>query len=250
VNKQKSQAGFAHLIIVIVLAVGLVGALGFIYWQNFINKDNATSQQKSKDSADKVSDANKTTEKIVVLSDSVSENVTGEGLTVNYPAAWKVNSTTSLNPDQTTSNTTIKITSPSGGITITLWANISGVGGTCGVEPGDSYTITTLDTYNLNQYSGYTLYSGKTLLKSGESSQRNGFFSGVLQNTDKVKVGESGCNVGMLAFQSSKGILNSLTISINSLIGDESLSLGKINSATASDEYKVAVKIIQSLHKQ
>lgn len=40
VNRQK-QLGFAHLgIITIVLALGLIGTLGFVFYQNFIQKNN------------------------------------------------------------------------------------------------------------------------------------------------------------------------------------------------------------------
>ncbi|MCX6728211.1 MAG: hypothetical protein NTV39_00360 [Candidatus Saccharibacteria bacterium] len=248
-NKQKSQLGFAHLIIVLILAAGLVGALGFIFWQNFIKKDSSTSLQKSSDD-NKIPVLKNAAEKTVALSETVSEDVSGEGLTVNYPATWKANSVTTLNPDQTTSNTKTKITSPSGDITVSLWADISGVGGTCLVEPGSTYAITALNTYGLSQYPGFTLYTGKTLLTAGNSSQINGYFAGVLNNTDKIKVGESGCNASMLGFQPSGNILNSLTITINSLSGDEQMSLDKINSAMASDEFKAAVKIIQSLHKK
>jgi nitrate reductase NapE component len=34
--KQQKQSGFAHLAIIIVLIVALLGALGFVYWQNFM----------------------------------------------------------------------------------------------------------------------------------------------------------------------------------------------------------------------
>ncbi|MEI7689977.1 MAG: hypothetical protein WCI79_03370 [Candidatus Saccharibacteria bacterium] len=34
--KQQKQSGFAHLAIIIVLVVALFGALGFVYWQNFM----------------------------------------------------------------------------------------------------------------------------------------------------------------------------------------------------------------------
>lgn len=40
--KQK-QSGSVHLIITIILVLALLGALGFIFWQNFINKKDSTS---------------------------------------------------------------------------------------------------------------------------------------------------------------------------------------------------------------
>lgn len=41
----KSQSGSAHLIIIIILVVALLGALGFVFWQNFVDKaaDSATT---------------------------------------------------------------------------------------------------------------------------------------------------------------------------------------------------------------
>lgn len=39
----KSQSGSAHLIIIIILVVALLGALGFVFWQNFVNKTDVVS---------------------------------------------------------------------------------------------------------------------------------------------------------------------------------------------------------------
>jgi len=36
VNKKQSQSGSAHLVVIIVLVVALLGALGFVFWQNFM----------------------------------------------------------------------------------------------------------------------------------------------------------------------------------------------------------------------
>lgn len=38
----KKQSGSAHVIIVIVLVIALLGSLGFIFWQNFAAKDSDT----------------------------------------------------------------------------------------------------------------------------------------------------------------------------------------------------------------
>jgi len=39
-NSQK-QTGSAHVVIIIILILALLGTLGFIFWQNYINKDLA-----------------------------------------------------------------------------------------------------------------------------------------------------------------------------------------------------------------
>lgn len=36
--KSRNQSGSAHVVIIIVLIVAVLGALGFIFWQNFVNK--------------------------------------------------------------------------------------------------------------------------------------------------------------------------------------------------------------------
>ncbi|MEI6850888.1 MAG: hypothetical protein WCK26_02900 [Candidatus Saccharibacteria bacterium] len=52
--KQQKQSGFAHLVIIIVLAVALVGTLGFVFYQNVIQKkDNVVKTDGSSKDADK-----------------------------------------------------------------------------------------------------------------------------------------------------------------------------------------------------
>lgn len=49
----KKQSGSAHLVITIILAVALIGTLGFVYWQNFMQpKDSNKSVSVSKDATD------------------------------------------------------------------------------------------------------------------------------------------------------------------------------------------------------
>lgn len=47
-NLQK-QKGFAHLVIFIILALVIIGGLGFVYWQNFANKDNKDNTMAQQD---------------------------------------------------------------------------------------------------------------------------------------------------------------------------------------------------------
>lgn len=41
------QKGSAHVIVTLVLAVALVGTLGFVFWQNFIKKDEPVKQNET-----------------------------------------------------------------------------------------------------------------------------------------------------------------------------------------------------------
>lgn len=46
-KKQNIQSGSAHLIIIIVLALALIGALGFVFWQNFMQPKDDKKQDDS-----------------------------------------------------------------------------------------------------------------------------------------------------------------------------------------------------------
>lgn len=48
VKKQNTQSGSAHLVIIIILVLALIGALGFVFWQNFMqSKDNNKQENTS-----------------------------------------------------------------------------------------------------------------------------------------------------------------------------------------------------------
>lgn len=54
VNKKQSQFGSGHLAIVIILVLALLGALGYVYWKNYTNNNDAgksTSQKTTKELA-------------------------------------------------------------------------------------------------------------------------------------------------------------------------------------------------------
>lgn len=44
-EKRDSQTGGAHIVIVVVLALALVGGLGYVFWNNFLNKKEAAVAQ-------------------------------------------------------------------------------------------------------------------------------------------------------------------------------------------------------------
>lgn len=48
--KRRLQKGSAHVILTIILGVGLVGAIGWIFWQNFVSKDDSAKVSTSEDS--------------------------------------------------------------------------------------------------------------------------------------------------------------------------------------------------------
>jgi len=46
------QQGSAHVIVVVILVVALLGALGFIFWQNFLKKDEVAKQSETTKTTD------------------------------------------------------------------------------------------------------------------------------------------------------------------------------------------------------
>jgi type II secretory pathway pseudopilin PulG len=42
IKNSSKQTGSAHVVIIVILVIALLGTLGFVFWQNFINKDSAT----------------------------------------------------------------------------------------------------------------------------------------------------------------------------------------------------------------
>lgn len=55
--KKNLQKGSAHLIVVLVLVLALVGSLGFVFYQNFIENKNDTSKIVKKDTEEIVTPA-------------------------------------------------------------------------------------------------------------------------------------------------------------------------------------------------
>lgn len=61
INKNLSQKGSAHVVIIVILVVALLGALGFVFWQNYLkgpsetsnSNDNSTVQTNDKDKVKK-----------------------------------------------------------------------------------------------------------------------------------------------------------------------------------------------------
>lgn len=54
IKNSSKQTGSAHVIIVVILILALVGTLGFIFWQNFIHKEAATTQKNTSNTSQEV----------------------------------------------------------------------------------------------------------------------------------------------------------------------------------------------------
>lgn len=96
-NKQKHQSGSVHLVVVIVLIVALVGALGFIFWRNFI-QDKVINKENNETTA-----SIPKTDAPAAVKDVTAEWLTYEGTlfggySIKYPSEdWSVQETPQTN---------------------------------------------------------------------------------------------------------------------------------------------------------
>lgn len=76
--KSRSQTGSAHVVIIIVLIVALLGAVGFVFWQNFLKPSNKQADNASLTSS---KDAQGTSQS--KLSDKDSQEISQPKLSIN-----------------------------------------------------------------------------------------------------------------------------------------------------------------------
>lgn len=141
-SNKSIQRGSAHLVIVIVLVVALLGALGFIFYQNFVAKHSTdTTTSNSSSTSSKSSTDSTTTSTAVPLVDGSIDSSFGTTLTFKYPSTWKYSQTISGTID-TALDQRITLTSPSGKYVVKYDVDArGGIGGTC--VPDETGTIAT-----------------------------------------------------------------------------------------------------------
>lgn len=233
-NNKKSQAGSAHLVIIILLAVALMGALGFVCYQNFIqpkvtNKLTDTT---------KITEINKTANGQNNGPSEITDNSTltevaydktmGTKFAIKYPNTWKL---TYENPnDEVMGMSDINtVTSPDGKASVTLSiGRYSGLAGPCG---GSRTSIEILDT---------------------------GTIAGV-PNTHFVNYKDTGTPYSFIGASTAGDPLGKIECSSyaegNYLLGvGENIPAvalsAKVPDAIKSENYIIAKQIIQSLYKK
>lgn len=76
---QSKQDGDAHIAIVLILVVVLIGTLGFVFWQNFVKKDPAT------DTAQTSSSSNKPAQSTPIVT---TKTFTIDSISFSTPKSW------------------------------------------------------------------------------------------------------------------------------------------------------------------
>lgn len=235
-NKNKSQLGSIHLAITIVLLVALLGALGFVFYQNFVL--SKTSNPTPAVANSKTDDASKAVVSSEVALTEVASDTTGTGLSFKYPKTWTLSHETTPAGEVQGAHDSNIITSTDGKTTVIL--NIdrpSGLGVPCGGDQSTSVKV--IDTGKINNYpsTGFIQYSEPN--------------SGTFVGAYKLDVVQS--KTDCMNYEKSQYILgyghpaNDPMGSVP-IVKFQAKFTGNIDMN--SDNYKIAKRIIQSLYKK
>lgn len=82
IKNSPKQTGSAHVVVLVILILVLIGALGFVLWNNFLNKKTNTANSSSKETS-QTTTANKTTPQTNVL------NIHEFGISIVVPDSIK-----------------------------------------------------------------------------------------------------------------------------------------------------------------
>lgn len=119
-SKLKNQSGSAHIIVVIILVVALMGALGFVFYQNFIQKTNttetATVDDEVKSDSNNVANGTTTVYKTYTMDEY--------GASFEYPDTWSV-------VKSEISPTSFVVKNTASGDVLASYKSVSGIGGAC-----------------------------------------------------------------------------------------------------------------------
>lgn len=254
-NRQQ-QTGSAHLIIIIMLVIVLLGSLGFIFWQNFIEKkvEVAKTPEITKATNVKTEPINATPES--TLTEIAADDLVGTNLAIKYPKTWTMTHSEHSDAEIAVYSKQYKISSPDSSLSIKYIVTNVGGGGMCDPINGDE--IVQLDKSDI---------AGYPKAKFVSYSSNNGvFFAGIEPNNEKTnaaKIGDSSCST--TTFSGMSGVLNnipssklsekdtsvslSLSIEFNNIKKDSSANASELFRQTLTTEnYKTAKRIIESLY--
>ena len=169
--KQRQSGHTLLIIVIVVMSLAILGLLGFVFWQNFVNKpasgSNVTNYTECKaatnskiletfpeqcvtsDGRTFVGPTTSTTEETKLASYCTK----AEKLCFDYPSDWKVETVVVDTAEPGASFDKLKISSPDGAMVLQLQTGISGLGGTCPEEVQTSVYV--LDSTPIAGLTGY-----------------------------------------------------------------------------------------------
>ncbi len=224
------------MILISILIVVVFGALGYIYWANYVQTKTQNSIIISNNDID-----NDLTE--IATDDSV-----GTGLAVKYPKTWSVSANNIQYDDSN-----IEIISPDGNIAVHLYTSIN-QSNIFNCPEGSNYIVT---QSNSELMPGYSDAQWTSLVLNDVSTGLYGYFSGAIGAQNKINIGDTcstainnttiGVNVKNQKYDDKQGYLF-LGIELNNVNNDSSLD--DIDNIMKTDNFTTAKRIVQSLYKK
>ena len=153
---KRSESGSAHVVIIAVLAVALIGALGTLFWQNVTNKPKDTETKVVTSASPTPSKAPSTKTYCAPV----------EKLCFDYPSAWKVSSEP-VDAESDGMVESIRVSDEKGQAWLHLETGLTGVGGACGNDD-NSYTKV-LSTHSTAIGGSYLVNEGTSQWNSNEA---------------------------------------------------------------------------------
>jgi hypothetical protein len=97
VNTSKKESGSAHLIIIVILAIAVIGLLGYVFWQNVSKKaSNTKSDATSLTTSTTKQAKSDTSQPVISTTQSFAGGFGFSGVAFNYPKDWTVDADTDL----------------------------------------------------------------------------------------------------------------------------------------------------------
>lgn len=275
---RKSESGHGVLIVIIVvIVIAILGLLGWLFWKNFINTSNTNTvssfaeckaQQGSKiletfpEQCVTTSGLTFTNTVIPKADETVVKTYCAEHekICFEYPGGWTVTKEDAPELEEGVKTDMLAVASPDRKLSLKLWTGVSGIGGTCGDDPGTATVLEPIPVASLSGYSDeYNVdepYVLRSPLLKGDSYAAEIVVS---TNKDTHVVGSvNACAVAFAHFFAGRNVVYSYGSAGAIMFGDTGnetsspkySTLAEAQAAFETDNYKQAASILASLHYQ
>lgn len=240
--RSKTQHGSAHAVIIVFLVIALLGALGFVFYQNFMMPKPEVHQEQAQ------VEENKTETARLAFQSTIYE--------FDHPDDWEV-----VTERPSPSGVETVITSPSGEVEIKFVISEGGVGGACD-------TSNTLKVRYYNVGTNAITKLGKEpayMVEAIKDADGGGYEYGVGLTEEggetHAAVGDSACTVQFVGL-ASRLILNGGTVEQPTIMANvlfpkledpdthKLKEMQPLKDALAGNEYQSAVAILESARKK
>jgi hypothetical protein len=247
--KRKYTDGNIVLPIVIIIALVLIGILGYIFWTSGQQKTDTTQKSETTQSQDETD--------TITLQEGMLDNIFPTHVSWKYPETW---TSAAAGPAESGGVTTqtVTITSPSGAYSVVYKGGMNGgIGGAC--IPGDAVgTLQHVSKQDTETFKDAVfaefIYDTYSIANSERTFEGYDYIAGLFKNDSTLQatsVGDSYCNIYLkntFALENNNGtMLFEAGIKINApSISIPSSQTAPITAAFDNEEYREAVKILLS----